>query len=124
MSCSVFRGTRILMVLGVLLYSTAVAADEPISTPSQAMCPNAHIWGAGLVTNVCWPCLFPMRVMGSVQWKPGSVPANSADQLKCICSGSDGLPALGVPLGAWEPQILIELVRQPYCSPSLGGTRI
>jgi conjugal transfer pilus assembly protein TraU len=99
-------------------------STQQISTPAQAMCPNAHLWGASLVTNICWSCLFPLKIMGVAQLGGGSVPSGSATDPICFCSGSDGIESIGFTLGLWEPEALIELVRQPYCSPSLGGTRI
>jgi conjugal transfer pilus assembly protein TraU len=98
--------------------------SESISTPAQAMCPNSHLFGLGLVNHICWTCLFPVKLLGVIQLGSGSVPAGSANQTACICSGSDGIPTLGYTFGAWEPTELIELVRQPYCSPSLEGTVI
>lgn len=126
---SVFRWLSLIPSVSALLCGPAVfgqgaGPSEAISTPSQAMCPNAHIWGTGLVTNICWSCLFPMKLMGVAQLGSGSIPSNSADQTICFCSGSDGIASIGFTLGAWEPEALVELVRQPYCSPTLGGTRI
>jgi conjugal transfer pilus assembly protein TraU len=120
------RRRRLLGLLGVmcLLAGPVLAQTEVIGTPAQAMCPNAHLWGTSLITNICWTCLFPMKIMGSVQLGSGSVPSGSSDEKVCICSGSDGVPSIGFALGAWEPEALVELVRQPYCSPSLEGVRI
>lgn len=109
----------------------SLACTEPVqaqspqpATPGSFMCPNANIWGAGLVSNICWSCLFPMKIMGQMQWGSGRVPPGSSNELICFCTGSAGIPDMGVVLGMWVPNALIELVRQPYCSPTLGGAKI
>jgi conjugal transfer pilus assembly protein TraU len=126
---TLFRRGFLATTLTALAALTAVTmAQSPPSTPidsaAQAMCPDAHLWGSGLVTNICWSCLFPMKIMGAVQMGSGSVPENASNQSVCFCNGNGGVPELGFVLGMWAPSALIELVRKPYCSPSLGGTQI
>lgn len=124
-----FRSVWRVLAAGVVLWTcgllpaNAQSGSDPL-TPQQAMCPNAHLWGAALVSDICWSCLFPMKILGVAQLGAGSVPTDSANQAICFCSGSEGIPSIGFTLGMWEPESLIELVRQPYCSPSLEGTRI
>lgn len=107
-----------------LTLTASAQSDSGSLTPQQAMCPSAHIWGSTLVTGICWNCLFPIKVAGAVQFLGNRIPPNSADEQICFCTGSEGVPSIGIPLGMWAPESLIELVRQPYCSPSLDGTRI
>lgn len=97
---------------------------DPIDTPAEVMCPDARIWGAGLVSNICWSCLFPIRLMGAVQMGEGNIPPTAADDPVCMCDGNGGVPEVGFVLGLWSPMALIELVRKPYCAPSLGGSTI
>lgn len=115
------------MVALVVASASCLAQEtppDPIDTPAEMMCPDARIWGSGLVTNICWSCLFPMRIMGVMQMGEGNVPPNASDDAFCVCDGDGGVPDVGFVLGMWSPMALIELVRKPYCSPSLAGTTI
>jgi conjugal transfer pilus assembly protein TraU len=123
------RTLRLMMVaLLALLVASNVGAQTPppgtVNSPADMMCPNASVWGSGIVTNICWSCLLPIRIMGIMQLGDGEAPPNASDENICFCDGDAGVPSIGTVLGMWAPTALIELVRQPYCSPSLGGTRI
>jgi len=103
------------------------AAQTPPSQPvgqAELMCPDARIWGSALVSSICWSCLFPIRLMGALQMGEGNIPPNAADDAVCLCDGNGGVPDVGFVLGMWSPMALVELVRKPYCSPSIGGATI
>lgn len=100
------------------------AARGQIETPGELMCPDAKLWGAQLVTNICWSCLFPIRLMGSFQFGDGNVPPGAADESVCFCPGDLGIPEIGFTMGMWAPTRLIEVVRKPYCAPTLGGVTL
>ena len=112
-------------------WPAAVAAGAALWAPgawSQVaglQCPNANLWGSALITNICWSCLFPVRIMGE-QWfdRAGTVPPNAATDRLCSCDDGLGLTELGFAAGFWAPVRLIEIVRKPYCSPALGGTTL
>jgi len=91
-------------------------------------CPNAHILGAGLFNKVCWSCMFPVKMFGSVILSgDGSAPNKSADDIFCACGGDlkKGLPPrIGTTLGMWQPTRIVELVRLPYCFPAMGGVKL
>lgn len=92
--------------------------------PSQLLCPDAKLWGNKLITGICWSCLFPIRLLGmTVMEDAQDLPDGVADKSFCACSTSSGLPSPGITGGAWLPSRLIEVVRQPYCSPALGGIK-
>lgn len=109
---------------GPLVAQTAPSGGSTTLTPGNLMCPNANIWGPSIVTKICWSCLFPLRIMGVLQLGSGTAPPSASDRAKCICAGEGGIPTIGITEGMWAPTQLVELVRVPYCSPSLGGTRI
>ena len=121
------RWPALIVVLSVA-YASCLAQTsppaEPIESAAKLMCPDARIWGSALVTDICWSCLFPIRIMGAVQMGDGNVPPDASDEAMCICDGNGGVPDIGFVLGMWSPVALIELVRKPYCSPSLAGTTI
>ncbi|WP_347990202.1 TraU family protein [Methylomonas sp. AM2-LC] len=76
-----------------------------------------------MITSVCWTCLFPVRLFGTLTLFGDSmdVPDGAADEVVCSCEGKGLLPDIGITAGAWLPAKLIEVVRKPYCSPALGG---
>lgn len=120
------RAKRVLLGLCALLLGLSVLAQS-VPEPTQAqkmMCPDAKLWGSGLVTKICWSCVIPIRIMGGWQLGEGRVPDGASDRAVCFCEGRGGIPEIGFTMGMWAPTALIELVRKPYCSPTLGGTSI
>jgi len=51
----------------------------------------------------------------------GNVPSIATDQKFCFCTDPMGIPQLGMTIDLWNPARLIEVVRNPWCSPALGG---
>src|SRR5260363_237253 len=72
------------------LWGTSIAQADP-------GCQNAKVIGPKLITDICWSCLFPIRIAG--------------------------LPRPGVTTSMWEPAQLVEFQRVPGCSSVLNGTR-
>lgn len=118
-----------IIVIGSIPASMADASTTTTETKSnpvsEILCPNADVLSAKLVSQICWSCLFPIRVAGATIsgsfGNPDAVPEGAADKTICACEDSNGLPKFGLPAGLWVPAHLIEVVRKPYCSPILGG---
>ncbi len=83
------------------------------------------------VTDVCWMCLFPMRI-GGVEvpqkftglkdlFKKPQDNGSSPSGLVCVCPGS---PIPGVNVSFWEPIRLVEVTRAPFCMVSLAATNL
>ncbi len=107
----------ILVSLPGMVYANPAASADP-------MCEDSGLFGPKLFTDICWACLFPIRVSG-VQITPGVAPEKSSKQVFCICQeGSSGIYKPGIVTAMWEPARLIENVRKPGCSPSLGGVTL
>ena len=102
-------------LLGVLL----LLAGLP--TPALARCPDSNVLET-LLTNVCWGCIFPFRLGGATLISDG-FPTDPAAPSSTFCSCPDH-PLPGVTVSFSEPARLIEVVREPYCFPSLGGTEL
>ena len=86
-------------------------------------CQDGSALSARILTSICWDCLFPIRLGGSAMFStaPSSgYPAGATDQTVCICNNGS-TPAPGITLGFWNPFQLIEAVRTPGCSVTLGG---
>ena len=101
---------------------------EAVSTPAEASggaaCPDAQIFGANLVSSVCWDCIFPM-IIAQVSMGDGTAPyeRNRGSPI-CFCAGIYDTPDPGITLSMWQPSNIIELVRHPYCMPTLGGMQL
>jgi conjugal transfer pilus assembly protein TraU len=101
----------------LLVFSACALANQSgtAQTASNPTCPNAGVLGPKLITDVCWECVFPIRIAGIPIG--GSLPRGAASPRPlCFCGFNPGTQ-----VSLWKPIRLIETVRQPYCSPSLGG---
>lgn len=87
----------------------------------MALCPESHIL-ENMLTNVCWGCVFPFRLGGKTLISKGFA-ADPTAPTSTFCHCDDKvLPGLTV--GFSEPIRLIEVVREPYCFPSLEGVEM
>lgn len=72
-----------------------------------------------VITDVCWECMFPIRV-GGVKLSNGEE-ANAPKRSFCMC------PKLGIPnvpgivVSYFEPARMVDVTRHPYCLVNLGG---
>ena len=74
------------------------------------------------VTDVCWECVFPIIVGQNTSLISGSGFPNVTTDADSMCSCvANGSVTFGMNLGFWEPIRTIEIVREPFCFPSLGG---
>lgn len=72
------------------------------------------------VTDVCWSCLFPMRIAGTRLSPEGVSDPDTDARVICTCQrGPVAVP--GFNMSFWEPLRTVEVVREPYCLVSLGG---
>ena len=108
------------------------------SRAADALCPDAELWSGKLITDICWGCLFPIRLAGGVldfraPQSKGSgdssvgddlVPSSAASNVYCVCDGKELIPEVGMTMGYWGPARVVELVPNPWCAPTLGGTKI
>lgn len=112
----------------LLAASAFVCLALTLSLPGRAfadpLCEDSGIFGPKLFTDICWACLFPIRVSG-VQITPGQAPEKSSKKVFCICQkGTSGIYTPGIVTAMWEPSRIIENVRKPGCSPTLGGVTL
>lgn len=72
------------------------------------------------LTDVCWSCMFPIK-LGSITLSSGANkdPETDANAL-CMCVSGANI-TVGLNMSFWEPLRTAEVVRTPYCFPSLGG---
>ncbi len=74
------------------------------------------------ITDICWSCLFPLYV-GPVPLGPKNESSFEAPPpLACGCPAPPPVfyrPGVGI--SYWEPARVSEVVRTPFCSPTLNG---
>lgn len=106
------------LVLGLL---AALLASSPQA--EDAGCPDAKLLSGKLITDICWACLFPMRLFG-LNIAGNDRPSGASNSVFCACPDTLGVPHPGLAVGLWEPARIVELTRAPTCSPALGGIRL
>ncbi|MGK7346024.1 MAG: TraU family protein [Candidatus Nitrospinota bacterium M3_3B_026] len=75
-------------------------------------------------TDVCWDCMFPIKIGGVTTYPNTSGspdPPDSANTSWCVCPAPPPIHyRYGIPIAFWEPRALVETVKEPFCSPTLG----
>ena len=111
-----------LMLCGVVLCGLLTQPERAFA--ADPLCEDSGLLGPKLFTDICWSCLFPIRVSG-VQITPGSAPEKASKKVFCICEqGSSGIFKPGIVTAMWEPARIVETVKKPGCSPTLGGVTL
>lgn len=111
----------------VLLLAAPVWADEPEEPDSK--CANEF---PNLISDICWKCLFPVKIGGKKIMNSGDMPDSTSDitgnaddynpkDYTCSCEDDDGNVHWGIYVSFWEPARVIELVQKPWCFPFLFG---
>ena len=104
----------------LLFFSVAAIADTATTSTNASLdCQDAQIL-ANVIQNICWSCVLPMRIMG-VGPKPKGAAASKG---VCMCTDGNGVPEFGWQLGYFQPARIEEVVKTPWCSPLLGGTKL
>lgn len=107
-----------LSLIGVATQPRAQSA--PIASSSS---PTCHGKFPNIITDICWSCVFPIRVAGVNMLTMNQEDANTSTTAVCSCGSGASLKA-GVTLEFWEPARIFEVVRSPHCYPSLGGIKL
>jgi TraU protein. len=108
-----------------VLYAAAllILAAGSAHRPAQASgtCPG-HF--PNLISDICWDCVFPMSV-GPATVTMGQQDAGDTPPLICTCPAPPPVFVRpGVGIGYWDPSRVSEVVRKPFCSPTLGGVTL
>lgn len=104
--------------LGIFGQGSAVAEN--------LTCPDAELFSGKLITDINWATAYsPIRLGGAFLGDSSKAPDERADPAPvCVCYDNLGVPEIGTQLGYWEPARLIEVVRNAFCSPAMGGEHI
>lgn len=73
------------------------------------------------VTDICWKCLFPLKIAGITVVRGNPDPKSPRTPL-CMCK--DPFPRIGIPIAFWEPARLVDVTRTPYCLVNMGGIQL
>lgn len=119
-----FRRWVLSLCAGLCALALTTAQADTISTPAGLMCPDGRVL-SGLIKNVCWKAMLPIRLLGTRFITGGATaPEGAANRAFCVCGGdlSRGrLPMVGFTVSMYLPLRVVEIVRKPYCFPSLPG---
>lgn len=109
------RSKLFMMVLGALSFHSSTSAA-----------PGCHGRLLNPLTDICWQCIFPISVAGVPVSSPGQTPNGDVQPPPvCTCPAPPPLfVRVGVGVSFWEPVRISEVVRQPLCSPTLGGVQL
>lgn len=77
------------------------------------------------ITDVDWYAMFPIKLGGValVNSRGVHTPPDSVGNPICVCNsqtGGKGSVGIGLKISMWEPFYIIEIVKDPWCSPTLG----
>ncbi len=109
------------MSRSILLISLTAILLSPAVT--EALCKGP---GMNPATDVCWNCIFPIKIGGVTVYPNTSGspdPPDAANSPACVCPAPPPIYyRYGIPISFWEPKALVETVKEPFCSPALGGS--
>lgn len=111
--------TALALLVAVFAWPNAGTADQGPTVP-EVTCPDSEFISGRLITDICWSCVFPVRI-ASLTIGGGDVPPGAVDDPLCLCFDNHGIPEPGITMSFWEPSRAVELVRFPGCSMALGG---
>jgi len=85
-----------------------------------------------LLSDICWRCLFPIRIGGRKILDSGGMPDNlqsitgntddfNPSEFVCSCKDNENKNRYGIYISFWEPARVIEVVQRPGCFPFLFG---
>jgi conjugal transfer pilus assembly protein TraU len=117
---------RLIALLASALLTASVAVADDITQTTETIdptCPDAGFFSSKLIDGICWDCLY-FNLAGIEMNRGAGKPDDAADRYgACACPG-EPLPKPGFFTAFEEPSDMIEVVRFPYCSPVLSGTRL
>lgn len=104
--------------------AAAIAALMLLAAPPTWAGQPCHGRFPNPITDVCWKCIFPLSI-GPLRVSFGMEDAGDSPDLVCACPAPPPVfVRIGIGVGFWEPARLAEVVRTPWCSPTLGGATL
>lgn len=106
--------------ISICFHFSSFAATTAIP---DSTCPDSGVLSAGIIDKVCWSCVFPIVIFGA---PVGGGDRPDAKNTNAVCScqvGSTSVSMPGFSSGIRAPSNIIEVVRDPHCSPFAGGIK-
>lgn len=75
------------------------------------------------ITDICWSCILPITIGRTTISNMGGQEDNDSNPSLATCSCGVN-PVVGLSIGYWEPARHVEVVRKPFCMPTLGGLNL
>lgn len=84
-----------------------------------AVCKTNGFLTVDILQKADFTAMLPLRIAG-VEVMDGTLPdvQNAVSAPMCVCP--DPFPRVGIPVSFYEPSRLIEVVKDPYCFPTMG----
>ncbi len=108
------------MISAIRLGISLAMASMVFLMPGPALAGSCEGKFPNPVTDICWRCMLPLSI-GSARVANLGNQTDIGNPGSPICACGSPIPKVGVSLGFWEPALLAEVPRQPYCFPILGG---
>ena len=94
-----------------------------LAVAGPALANSCSSAGMNVVRNFCYDSGFPIRIMGRTVVSGGDVPAPPGVTQKSTCKcGKEPYVLYGYTRGMWLPTRMVEVVRNPSCSPVYGNS--
>jgi conjugal transfer pilus assembly protein TraU len=112
-----------ILLIPVLFSHIINAQDAPEVQKCESSFPD-------LTGDICWSCMFPMRIGGNTIMKVGDIPDNveftanndyNPNDYSCSCKDSNNKDRYGIYISFWEPARVLEVVQKPNCFPTAFG---
>ena len=118
---SLLKSLRLLTIitLGVFVGIQNAEAEDA----GNPICKSADVLSAKLMTDFCWSCILPIKLLGVEIGSDIPAPEGAADNPFCFCFDDLGVPEPGVATSMWQPARMVEFQRTPGCSSVLNGTQ-
>ena len=84
-----------------------------------AVCTPTGALTVDIILKADYTAMFPLRIAG-IPIVPGRIQDVGGSVSSPICICKDPIPRIGIPVSFFEPSRLIEVVKDPYCFPSMG----
>lgn len=96
-----------------------------VTASSSASDFECHGAWANPITDVCWSCVFPLKLAGlTIASMDQDDNDSSPGSIVCSCLGKGGSAVVGTTVSFWELMRMIDVTRKPMCFPSLGGLQM
>jgi conjugal transfer pilus assembly protein TraU len=124
---SLFTATLACLIAAFGSAGFAEVTTETDVTDINITCPDAEVLGSKMISGICWDCILPMGLLGKIiVMGDGLTPDDKTDDIGCRCADDSTRIGyrFGMTFSAWLPSYVVETVKAPMCSPTLGGVVI